>query len=64
MSMVDVDGRSMGGAHRDHEAAIDVLKRTVLKHLQELSRIPVDQLLAERYEKFRKVGEYGVAAAS
>jgi len=54
----------LGGAHRDHETAIAILKKTVLKHLQELTRIPVDQLLAERYEKFRKVGEYGIAAAS
>jgi len=54
----------MGGAHRDHEQAIAVLKKTVLKHLRELSRIPVEELLAQRYEKFRKVGEYGATAAS
>ncbi len=48
----------LGGAHQDHTAAIANLKKTVARHLDELSKIPVDQLLAERYAKFRRVGVF------
>ncbi|MEA3209362.1 MAG: acetyl-CoA carboxylase carboxyl transferase subunit alpha [Chthoniobacter sp.] len=46
----------LGGAHQDHNAAIANLKKAVSRHLDELSKIPIDQLLAERYAKFRRVG--------
>jgi len=48
----------LGGAHQDHHAAIANLKSAVARHLDELARIPVDRLLAERYAKFRRVGEF------
>ena len=48
----------LGGAHHDHNAAIANLKAAVSRHLNELCKIPTDQLLAERYAKFRRVGEF------
>ena len=45
-----------GGAHRDPEAMAENLKKTIDRHLKELEGIPVDDLLAARYEKFRKMG--------
>src|SRR6266571_889158 len=45
----------LGGAHQDHSAAIVNLKSAVTRHLGELCKIPTDQLLAERYQKFRRV---------
>jgi len=48
----------LGGAHHDHNAAIANLKNTVARHLEELSRLPLDRLLDERYAKFRRVGEF------
>ena len=48
----------LGGAHQDHAAAIANLKKAVIRQLDELKKIPTDQLLAERYEKFRRVGEF------
>ena len=48
----------LGGAHQDHAAAIANLKRAVLRQLEELSTVPTDELLAQRYEKFRRVGEF------
>jgi acetyl-CoA carboxylase carboxyl transferase subunit alpha len=48
----------LGGAHQDHAAAISNLKKVVLKQLDELSKLPTDELLAKRYEKFRRVGEF------
>jgi acetyl-CoA carboxylase carboxyl transferase subunit alpha len=48
----------LGGAHQDHNAAIANLKKAVTRHLDELSKIPPDELLAQRYAKFRRVGEF------
>jgi acetyl-CoA carboxylase carboxyl transferase subunit alpha len=48
----------LGGAHHDHNAAIANLKAAVTRHLNELCKIPMEQLLAERYQKFRRVGEF------
>ena len=48
----------MGGAHKDPRAAADNLRQVVLKHLRELAKIPTEQLLAERYQKFRRIGEF------
>ncbi len=48
----------LGGAHHDRQAAAENLKQIVLKHLRELSQIPMDQLLAQRYQKFRRAGEF------
>ena len=50
-----------GGAHRNHESIIADLKQAVLRHLRELGKVPIDQLLAQRYGKFRKIGEYADA---
>ncbi|NNE92130.1 MAG: acetyl-CoA carboxylase carboxyltransferase subunit alpha [Verrucomicrobiales bacterium] len=48
----------LGGAHHDHVGAATALKKSVRKHLSELEKIPTDQLLEERYQKFRKFGEF------
>ena len=48
----------LGGAHQDHDAAIANLKSAVARHLAELTEIPMEQLLARRYAKFRRVGEF------
>jgi acetyl-CoA carboxylase carboxyl transferase subunit alpha len=48
----------MGGAHHDHVGSANNLKSTVNKHLLELDRIPKPDLLDQRYEKFRKFGEF------
>ena len=48
----------LGGAHQDHNAAISNLRKAVTKQLTELAKLPTDQLLTERYDKFRRVGEF------
>ena len=48
----------MGGAHQNHSAAIDNLRDAVSASLSELCRLPVEELLAARYEKFRRIGEF------
>lgn len=51
-----------GGAHLDHEAAATLLGAVLRRSLGELSSVPVEELLAERYEKFRKMGQFFAAA--
>jgi acetyl-CoA carboxylase carboxyl transferase subunit alpha len=46
----------LGGAHQNQEAAIANVREAITRNLDELSKVPVDQLLEERYEKFRRVG--------
>ncbi len=53
----------LGGAHRDHRQAADNLKTALLKHLEELKKLPVDQVLEQRYQKFRNIGKFGRAPA-
>jgi acetyl-CoA carboxylase carboxyl transferase subunit alpha len=46
------------GAHTDYEFAAKKLKEALVKNLNELMKIPVKRLLADRYEKFRNMGIY------
>jgi acetyl-CoA carboxylase carboxyl transferase subunit alpha len=48
----------MGGAHHDHVAAANNLKKQVIRQLTELEAIDRDVLLEQRYQKFRSFGEY------
>ena len=47
-----------GGAHHDHEKTAEEFKKSVLKHLKTLTGLPLKKLLAQRYEKFRKIGVF------
>ncbi len=48
----------LGCAHRNHAAMAAALKKSVAQHLAHLSELPSEELLAARYEKFRKMGVY------
>ena len=45
-----------GGAHRDHAAASQNLKEYIIRNLDEITSLPEEELLALRYDKFRKMG--------
>ncbi len=47
-----------GGAHIDPETAARLLEAYLKQQLQELVKIPVDELVERRYERFRKYGEF------
>jgi acetyl-CoA carboxylase carboxyl transferase subunit alpha len=47
-----------GGAHRDHEAAAQLLDAVLERNLMALSTRPVRELVAARYGKFRRMGQY------
>ncbi|HQP10272.1 MAG TPA: acetyl-CoA carboxylase carboxyl transferase subunit alpha, partial [Candidatus Omnitrophota bacterium] len=46
-----------GGAHKGPEQVAMALKNSILKHIKELSRLSQEELIAQRYNKFRKIGE-------
>ncbi|RLA77777.1 MAG: acetyl-CoA carboxylase carboxyl transferase subunit alpha, partial [Deltaproteobacteria bacterium] len=46
----------LGGAHRDHQGAAHMLKEALIRHLMELKGMSTDELLKERYQKFRRMG--------
>ncbi len=48
----------LGGAHRDHKRAASILKRVIRRHLAELVQKDPDELLEERYEKWRSMGVF------
>jgi len=47
-----------GGAHTDHEAAARFLEEVLDRQLTALTSEPTKELLAARYDKFRKMGQY------
>jgi acetyl-CoA carboxylase carboxyl transferase subunit alpha len=47
-----------GGAHNDHSAAAGNLKTAILRHLEELKKMSPAELKKDRYEKFRKMGQF------
>ncbi len=49
----------LGGAHRDATAAARNVKRAIRKHLSELMQLTPEQLIQQRYEKYRHLGLYG-----
>lgn len=47
-----------GGAHTDVKQTAENIEEFLLKTLKEKSSIPIDELLNQRYTKFRKNGEF------
>ncbi len=48
----------LGGAHRDHEATAGALKKALLKNLKRLKSLSSEELIEQRYEKFRIIGKW------
>ncbi len=53
-----------GGAHTQHEEAARLLDPILLRTLEELSATPVPQLLEERYQRFRRMGQFFTSTSS
>lgn len=50
----------LGGAHNDYDATAATIKTGILKHLKELNKYTIDQLLENRYKRFRKLGIFEI----
>jgi len=48
----------LGGAHRDPKAMAGTLKEVVERHMKELEKMDMEELLRLRYEKFRRMGAF------
>lgn len=48
----------IGGAHRDPRATCNAVSAWVLAKLSELKKTPLDRLLENRYQRYRKLGVY------
>ena len=49
-----------GGAHRYPEVAVSLVGEVLASQLEELVALPLDELLARRYAKFRRMGEAAI----
>ena len=49
-----------GGGHLDPAAAADALKAYLVAALREISDVPTKRLLANRYKKYRNIGQGGI----
>jgi acetyl-CoA carboxylase carboxyl transferase subunit alpha len=48
----------VGGAHRNHQEMASTLKGFLVKAFDALRTVPVDTLLEQRYQKFRRMGVF------
>jgi acetyl-CoA carboxylase carboxyl transferase subunit alpha len=48
----------MGGAHKDVEFQASVVKQAILEGLEELDKLSGDELIAHRYQKYKKIGAF------
>jgi acetyl-CoA carboxylase carboxyl transferase subunit alpha len=63
----DIIPEPLGGAHRDHRGMGNIFKAYLLRYLRELVPTPVEELLEQRYQKFRRMGVFedaGLASAA
>ncbi|PIU83394.1 MAG: acetyl-CoA carboxylase carboxyl transferase subunit alpha, partial [Elusimicrobia bacterium CG06_land_8_20_14_3_00_38_11] len=51
----------LGGSHRNAEETAKILAISIKKYLSELKKLSIEKLLEERYEKYRKIGEYKIS---
>ncbi len=48
----------VGGAHKDPAGAIEAVRQAVEAEIEELRRVPSDELARERRERFRRMGRF------
>lgn len=54
----------LGGAHRDWDSMFQFLRRALADNLAELRKLPLEALLASRYQRLRAYGNYKEVAAN
>ncbi len=59
----EIIAEPLGGAHRDPRQMGNILKAYLLRSLRELKQLPMEELLEQRYQKFRKMGVFDEGAA-
>ena len=54
----DIIPEPLGGAHRDPRGIANTLKAYLLRYLREVRQMPAEELLEQRYQKFRRMGVF------
>lgn len=54
----DVVPEPTGGAHHDHQVTADSFREKILGQLDQLLALSTEQLLDQRYAKFRAFGDW------
>ncbi len=54
----------LGGAHRDHERASANLQAWITAQFDDLEQLDAEELVNQRYDRFRRLGEFDVCQAS
>jgi acetyl-CoA carboxylase carboxyl transferase subunit alpha len=49
----------LGGAHRDVAKTVEAVQKAIIEQLTKLEGLTTDDLLAQRYEKYRRMGMWG-----
>lgn len=58
----DVIREPDGGTHNDPAAAMEIVNERLERHLADLQRLSIDDLLAARYNKFRNIAQFYTTA--
>jgi acetyl-CoA carboxylase carboxyl transferase subunit alpha len=53
----EVVSEPSGGAHRNHVEAAEILKTAIVRNLEQIGALSVQELLDKRYAKFRNLGQ-------
>ncbi|WP_342598598.1 acetyl-CoA carboxylase carboxyl transferase subunit alpha [Psychrobacillus sp. FSL H8-0483] len=65
MNIIDTIVREVhGGAHRDLDAQATYMKEALINSLQQLCKLSADELIENRYAKFKNIGEFTEGNAS
>jgi acetyl-CoA carboxylase carboxyl transferase subunit alpha len=54
----------LGGAHHDTQQVYGNVKRFIVSQWNRLKVVPLDQLIEQRYQKFRQIGKFSIAAGA
>jgi acetyl-CoA carboxylase carboxyl transferase subunit alpha len=54
----EIISEPLGGAHRDPAKTIESVKHALLHHMDKLEGLPADELVDQRYRKFRRMGVF------
>ena len=60
----EVIGEPPGGAHHDHETVFDNVRQFIQDRYEVLKHLPPHLLLEQRYNKYRKIGQFSTHEAS
>jgi len=59
LGLIDkIVGEPLGGAHRDHDATMQAVKKALQDSWRQLKEIPLDKLLETRFEKLISYGKF------